>query len=357
MNAAESVEERLRRLLAEGIEADRFPCGIAAVGGPEIERVTTAAGDRDPDHPAPCTEETRFDLASLTKPIVTTTVLVRLLEAGEITFDDTIGDHVPRLSGTERGEIPLSALLTHTSGLEPYVYNEAWGSREEVIDDLFERDLQIRPAGEAHEYSCLNFVHLEEVLRRATGEDLAALARKHVFDPAGMEGATMGPPADAPVAVTYDHEYADRRLEGETNDPIARAMGGYSANAGLFGTVGDVAAFAETLLRDGAGPDGDRLLSPASVRAIGVKRAQSSEIAQGYGWRTPIDGTPAPIWGEDAIGHTGYTGTSLWLDFEGRFYAVLFTNAVYEGVPNMERFRRRFHAMAAAAATGPLAGG
>lgn len=352
-----TVEERLHRLLVEAIDEGRFTCGIAAVGGPEIEHVTAVAGDQNPDEPAGCTDETRFDLASLTKPIVTTTIAFQLLEAGKITFDDTIADHVPRLLGTERGNIPLSALLTHTSGLKPYAYDESWDNRTEVIDDVLERDLQLRPVGESMEYSCLNFVHLEEVLRGATDEDLKRLAERHVFDPAGMDSATMGPPTNSPVAVTYDHEYADRRLKGETNDPIARAMGGYSGNAGLFGTVGDVATFAGTLLREGEGPDGDRLLSPASVRAMRVERARSAGIAQGYGWRTPIVGIPTPIWGEDAIGHTGYTGTSLWLDFESGFYAVLLTNAVYNRIPEMSQFRRRFHAMAAAAATGPLAGG
>ncbi|WP_276256704.1 serine hydrolase domain-containing protein [Halomontanus rarus] len=347
VNHAADDRDRIGRLLEDGLD-DHFTCAAAAIGGPGGDPLTVSVGDRDPAREAPVTPDTRFDLASLTKPIATTTLVFQLLEAGAISFNDTLADHVPALKGTDRESIPIHTLLTHTSGLRPYAYDESWDSRESSMADLLERDLRSHPIGDRFEYSCLNFVHLEEVVRRVTGESLSDLARRRIFEPAGMTGATMGPPEfDVPVVATYDHDHADRRLVGETNDPIARAMGGYSGNAGLFATLEDVVAFAETMLREGETPDGERILSPASVRSMRRERARSDEVAQGYGWRTPIGRTPAPIWGADAIGHTGYTGTSLWLDFDRERYAVCLTNAAHEAVPDLERFRQRFHAVAA----------
>lgn len=345
---------KVRALLEYGLESGQFTCAAAAVGQLGDETTTVCVGDRDPDAGLPITFDTRFDLASLTKPIVTTTLVFQLLEAGRLTFDDVLADHLPELTGTNRGEIPLHTLLTHTSGLKAYAYSESWDSRERVWADLLKRDLLTAPPGERFEYSCLNFVHLERCVEAVTGAHFGELADRELFGPIEMEGATMGPPRgesvnDPPLAVTYDHERADRRLEGDTNDPIARAMGGYSGNAGLFATLSDVVRFAKTMLGGGQTPNGGaQVLSPASIKAMRVERARSTDVAQGYGWRLPIGRTPAPIWRQHAIGHTGYTGTSLWLDFEADLYAVLLTNAVYVAIPELERFRQRFHSIAAA---------
>ena len=345
----------LRQLLKDGLE-DTFPGAVAAIGrlseGSNDTRLTVRIGERDPACGLPMTTETRFDLASLTKPIVTTTLLFQLVENGTVTLDDQLDRYLPEIEGTDRGAILLHELVTHTSGLQPYIYSDAWESRDDVLTDLLERDLRSTSSDQRFEYSCLNFVHLELVLRRATGTSLATLAEERLFRLADMRTATMGPPdSDVPIVVTYDHDHADRPLRGETNDPLARALRGYSGNAGLFATITDVVKFAETMLRSGTTADGERILSPASIRAMRVERVRSDETAQGYGWRTPINRTPAPIWTDDAIGHTGYTGTSLWLDYERQAYAVLLTNAVFDDVPDLSRFRQRFHALAAAFAT------
>lgn len=342
---------RIQELLEKGLESEQFTCAAAAVGNLDEKATTAYVGERDPDAGLPVTSDTRFDLASLTKPVVTTTLTFQFLEEGHLTFDDPLADHLPELKDTDRGKVPLYTLLTHTSGLKAYAYSESWDSRETAWLDLLERDLLTDSRD--FEYSCLNFVHLERVIEAVGGERLGDLAEQRLFEPVGMFGATMGPPEaeaadDPPLAVTYDHEHADCRLEGETNDPIARTMGGYSGNAGLFTTLSDLVAFAETVLRDGRTADGRHVLSPASIEAMRVERARSEDVRQGYGWRLPVGRTPAPIWGRDAIGHTGYTGTSLWLDFKADRYAVLLTNAVYVSVPDLEHFRQRFHAVATA---------
>lgn len=343
-------EDPLGALLEEGVERDVFTCAVAAVGDAGGVHRTLAVGESDPEAGRPATEDSLFDAASLTKPVVTTTLVLGLVERGELVLRDELARHLPELEGTERGSVTLRQLLTHTSGLQPYHYDDAWSDPGDALSAILEADLMATAPGEAYEYSCLNFVHLATQLERATGRSLHALAREAVFEPAGMADARMGPLADPPasVVVTYDHEHRDRVLRGAIHDPIASAMAGRSGNAGLFATVGDVAAFAAAVLNDGLGARG-RVLSPASVRLLPENRTPELETPHALGWRLAHDDWPAPTWSARSIGHTGYTGTSLWLDTDADRFAVLLTNDVYTGKDgSIARFRERFHGIAGA---------
>jgi CubicO group peptidase (beta-lactamase class C family) len=202
--------------------------------------------------------------------------------------------------------------------------------------------------GTRFKYGCNNFVHLGHVAREATGRRLADLAREYVFEPAEMTDGRMGPvdDYDKPIAVTYEHNYAQRALEGAIHDPIARTLGGESGNAGLFATASDVAAFARALLdsKSGAG-----LLAPATFARQTDNWTSHVDRPHGLGWRLGEKTTPAPTWPRTAIGHTGYTGTSLWIDPDGDRFAALLSTEVYYGKDNdMERFRERFYGVAGA---------
>jgi CubicO group peptidase (beta-lactamase class C family) len=343
--------ERLQGLLEDGHSAGLYSGAVARVGGESIEPVTTAVGTEEPDGERAITTATRFDLASLTKPIVTTTLVFQLIESGRLSLDSTVDTYLPGLAGTERGGIPIHTLLTHTSGLRAYAYDPAWHSPADVRAGLSERDLCVREPGAAFEYSCLNFLHLREIVSQCIDEPIETAVRERLFEPAVMSNATVGgvDSETVPVAATYEHEYADRQLRGTTHDPLARAMGGFGGNAGLFGTVEDVAGFAEAILAGGLGA-GDWVLSPASVRSFAIERARGDDISQGYGWRLGIDRTPSPIWSERTIGHTGFTGTSLWIDLDANCYAVLLTNAVHTD-SDLTAFRQQFHSLSAALAT------
>jgi CubicO group peptidase (beta-lactamase class C family) len=346
--------ERLHRLLEEGHREGLYPGAVARLGGLSVETVTATVGTHEPDGERPITPETRFDLASLTKPIVTTTLVFRLLESGRLSLDETLGTYLPDLDGTSRGEIPIHTLLTHTSGLRAYAYDPDWECREDVLAGLREHELCVREPGEAFEYSCLNFLHLRELITRIVDESIETVVQRQLFDPVGMSDATVGgvEPEAVPVATTYEHEYADRLLRGTTHDPLARAMDGFGGNAGLFGTVEDVARFAEMILAEGHAPESDTwVLSPASVRSFPVERARGEDVSQGYGWRLRVDRTPSPLWSAETIGHTGYTGTSLWIDLDTECYALLLTNAVHSPDGDLDAFRQRFHSLSAALAT------
>ena len=342
-------EHRLERLLNEGAPEGLFTGAAAAVGTSDGIAWQTTVGERDPRSGDPVTPGTLFDVASTTKTVVTTVVLLRLVENGALALSAPIGEYVPPLSETDRGEIPLHRFMTHTSGLQPYHYDPEWQTPDEARKNIYEADLVTADPGDRFEYSCLNYVHLADVARRVTDRTLADLASEYVFEPAGMEHARMGPveTARSPAAVTYDRDHADAAFVGEINDPIARAFAGESGNAGLFATATDLGHFASQLLADGTDTSDDddgHLLAPGTIERMSQNWLPDCDRPQGLGWRLARACYPAPNWSLASFGHTGYTGTSLWLDPEADRFAVLLTNEVYCGKENgMRQFRERFH--------------
>lgn len=342
---------RIQALLKDGKECKQFTAAVAVIGGSDGIFASEAIGTTDPGNDKQQSVDlgTIFDVASLTKPIVMTTIFFQLLEHGRLTMTDTVGEHVSALSRKRLGDIPLQTLLTHTSGLKPYVYSPEWSNRGEALADLYRRPLIDRQIDSSFKYSCLNYILLADVLRLATDKDLATLANKHVFEPSGMDCVSLRPVdperIDAQVAPTYDHAYRHQTLRGEIHDPISNVMDGESGNAGLFASTRAVARFAQTVLEDQHGAR--RLLAPSTVTSLPVRRSGTDTVSQGYGWRVATDTIPAPTWSDRAIGHTGYTGTSLWLDLKHDWFACLLTNAVYERA-QLYRFRQRFHQIVAA---------
>lgn len=345
-----AVDDALRA----GLDDDVYRGAAAAVGDASGPAHVSTVGHETAEAVDPVTEVTRFDVASLTKPVVTATVAHRLVERGAFDLAATLESYVDAAAGTPRGELPIRTLLTHTSGLPPYkAFPFGWDGPEELLASLYESPLSLLATpDEWFVYSDLNFVHLADALRHATGESLAALAGKHVFEPAGMDDAAMGPlDATTDVAATHDAFWRNRTLRGEINDFIGAVMEGESGNAGLFATVGDLAAYARALL-DGGRSEAGRLLAPSTVETLRRDAIPHLDRPHGLGWRLPYEGQPAPTWSETAFGHTGYTGTSLWIDPERDLFAVLLTNRLLADTTadEMAAFRRRFHAAVAGAA-------
>jgi len=338
----------LDRLLAEGLEAGLYTGAAAAIGsGDGVDRVRTV-GEADPTTGEAVTTDTRFDLASVTKAAVTAPVVLALVEEGRVALNEPIGRYLDPVAGTDRGDVPVWKYLTHASGLDPYHYDPDWSDPASARQAIYGADVHDPEGVDEYEYSCLNYVHLVAALRAVTGESFADLARRHVFDPAGADTARIGPlPADVPVAVTYDHQHEDRPLRGAIHDPIARALAGESGNAGAFGSITDVARLAGAVLNDGEGRSG-RVLSPATVARSRANWLADDQRPHGLGWRLAVESYPAANWPTTAFGHTGYTGTSLWIDPAFDRYAVLLTNAVYH---DEEReflaLRERFHGVVA----------
>lgn len=342
----------LPHLLEAGITDNAFVGAAAAVGNASGKLTIACAGFEDEKGGDPVTQDTRFDMASLTKPVVTTTVFARLLERGVVQLTAPLEEYVSSIRGTTRGSIPLRDLLRHTSGLPPYKsFPFGWDSKDALIESLNKSHLQVlADPGEWFVYSDLNFVHLADALRHATGQSLADLAATHVFDPLGMESAVLGPVSCSHnVAATHDFRWRNKRLRGEIHDYIGAVMEGEGGNAGLFGTIGDLIPISRMLLQQGE-LDGNQVLSPSVVRRLTTNQMPPNNRPHGLGWRLSYNGSPSAAWSDRSFGHTGFTGTSLWIDPEYGRFSILLTNHLLTGESSTEltNFRSRFHNVVAA---------
>ncbi|WP_121743109.1 serine hydrolase domain-containing protein [Natronorubrum halophilum] len=340
----------LRSRLESGIDQGLFDGAVVVVGSTNGVDTHLATGQRNLAGD-PVTPDTKFDVASLTKVVATTTITLRLVEAGELTLSSTVGSHIDELHDTQRGAIPLRSLLTHTSGLPPYkAFPFGWESKSAVLESLFDSPLSVlSEPNEWYVYSDLNFVFLAEVLRRVTGESLATLFETYVTDPLGLTDTAIGPIQSENVAATRDRRWADRVLEGEIHDYLGRAMDGESGNAGIFSTGRNLATVARMLLSRGVHGEG-RFLSSAMVDRLRTDAIGSIDASQGLGWKLGRGDTPGTAWSPDAFGHTGFTGTSMWIDPDRDQFVVLLTNHALTMDPDgsLEPFRQQVHDIAAA---------
>ena len=305
---------------------------------------TYAAGSLCPDEragpDAPCTEESWFDLASLTK-LATTALVLSFVRERALTLDTPLRELVPDFRGGRKDEVTLGHVLTHTAGLA--WWRPLWQegrSLEEIVWLAAQEPL----GGDigTFAYSDLGYIMLTAGLATVGDAPFAELVHQRVVGAVDAETCDYGPRARERCAATEaDSEWRARRLRGEVHDENAFAMGGIAGHAGLFGTAADIAALAR-VFRDGAviGNDLAALARTEHARGDNVRRGL------GLALRAPRDAMCGRYFGEDAYGHTGFTGTSLWIDPALDLTVVLLTNRVYYGRDNADalyRFRVAVH--------------
>lgn len=275
-------------------------------------------------------DRTIYDLASLTKVIGATTALMVLYDQGKIRLDDPVSQYVPAFSGGEKDQVTLRMLLEHRSGLP--AGRDLWRiahTPEEARDAVISTPLVCHP-NECYEYSDLGADMLGFVVEAASGQRLDEFLEQHVFSPLGMTD-TFFRPADSLRARVAPTEVAPPRgypLQGEVHDENAYALGGIAGHAGLFSTASDLAIFAQMMLNGGEF-NGVHIVADSTV-ALFTKREPGAGT-RALGWDTCNDkGSCGQYLGEDAYGHTGFTGTSLWIDPDRDMFVVLLTNRVHE---------------------------
>ena len=271
------------------------------------------------------TVDTIFDAASLTKVVATTPVVMKLVEEGKLRLNDRVTQYLAEFQGGA-SEITVRQLLTHFSGLRPDLDLEpAWSGYETGIRKAL-ADKPVAAPGERFQYSDINFILLGEIIQRLRGKPLADCAAEVVFKPLGMERTTFRPPEEwlGRIAPTDS-------LRGVVHDPTARAMGGVAGHAGVFTTADDLARFADMML--GLGARGEvRLFSPLTVRLFTSPQSPPGQrILRGLGWDidSPYSSPRGELFPIGSYGHTGFTGTSLWIDPASRSYVILLTNSVH----------------------------
>jgi len=308
--------------------------------------------------------ETIFDLASLTKVMATTTAVLLLVDEGSVDLDDPVAKHLPPFAERDKDGVTVRHLLTHASGLKPWrAFHEDLlarerkrgeqllatpAAREFVLQGIYKSALVHEP-GTAAVYGDLDFIVLGALVEELARQPLDVFCAERIYGPLGMEHtgflrlAGTAPPPDATrrrFAATENCAWRDRIVWGEVHDPNAWAMGGVAGHAGLFAPADDVMRFGETLLEVWHGR------SDALPRERLLAFCQRQRLPEGsdwaLGWDTPTAGASSSgqHFSEHSIGHLGFTGTSLWIDFEKELVVVMLTNRVHQ-VAKKSRFALR----------------
>ncbi len=325
----------LNRAVSDGA----FPGGVLAVGR-NGDVAIHAFGKLTYEAKAPrVTADTIYDLASLTKPIVTTTAVMMLADAKQIDLEAPVSRYLPEFaSGATcdprpdwRARVTVRALLLHTGGLAAHRdFFKETKARQVVIERVISERL-LREPGTQIEYSDLGFILLGAIIEELTGQTLDTFARERIFAPLGMADSMFKPPKSlhGRIAPTEkDAAYRKRLVHGEVHDENAWAMGGGAGHAGLFSTARDVAAFAQMMLNGGVYAH-RRLARRATVEEF-TNRQAIGNSARALGWDVPVaPSSSGRYFSERTYGHTGFTGTSLWIDPERELFVVLLTNRVH----------------------------
>jgi uncharacterized protein YbbC (DUF1343 family)/CubicO group peptidase (beta-lactamase class C family) len=283
------------------------------------------------------TLDTVFDCASLTKVIATTTAIMQLWEQGKLRMNDPVGKYLPEFAQNGKQDITIRQLLVHYSGLAPDLdLTKPWEGKEAAYRMAFELTPE-RPPGAAFVYSDVNFVVLGALVERLSGETLDEYSAKHIFEPLGMKETRFLPPSSWTAAIAPTEEDENHRLlRAVVHDPTARRMGGVAGHAGVFSSADDLAILAQALLDGGRG-----ILTSATIaKMTAPQQPVNGTTLRGFGWDidSPLSTNRGELFPVGSYGHTGFTGTSLWIDPATKTYIVLLTNAVHMNtVPAKEK--------------------
>ncbi|HZP22833.1 MAG TPA: serine hydrolase [Terriglobales bacterium] len=319
----------LDKVMQDAIAGGSTPGAVLLVGhnGAFVYRrafghLTTAANAE------PMTPDTVFDLGALTEVVATTTCVMRLEQLGQIKLNDPVAKYLPDFGQNGKQDITIRMLLTHYSGLPADLdLKESWNGTEEGYSRVNAAKLVNAP-GSTFVYSDVGFVVLGELVQKVSGMPLDQYAQTYIFGPLGMTNTRFNPPPAwlSRIAPTQRDEHTGITVRGAVHDPTARQMNGVAGNAGLFSTADDLAKFAQAMLSGGGG-----VLSPLSVEKMTTPQQPANlPNVRGLGWDidSPFSSNRGELLPVGSFGHTGYTGTSLWIDPTSNTYIILLTNSL-----------------------------
>jgi uncharacterized protein YbbC (DUF1343 family)/CubicO group peptidase (beta-lactamase class C family) len=353
--------DRIDAVVQQEVAAGHIPGAVVLVGHDGQIVYRKAFGNRGIEpRPQPMTVDTIFDLASLTKVIATTTAIMQLAEGGRLGLDEAAARYWPEFARNGKQRITIRQLLTHTSGLRAEVNPRGRWSTYQGALAVIAADRPVKPPGTKFRYSDVNFIVLGEVVRRISGQPLDVYCAQKIFGPLGMRDTSFRPRLAQQARIApCDVQNGSQRC-GQVQDPTAYRMGGVAGHAGVFSTADDLAVFAQMLL-DGGLSRGQRLLSPATVAAMTKpQRLPGSSIRRGLGWdlRSPYSKDFNASFPPGSFGHTGYTGTSIWIEPRSKTFLIILTNRLHpNGKGRVKTLRAKTAAaVAAAVPMGPAAG-
>jgi uncharacterized protein YbbC (DUF1343 family)/CubicO group peptidase (beta-lactamase class C family) len=372
------VSVSLQRLRAIDVEVNReiaqhhLPGAVVLVArnGGVVWRQAYGSRAVEPAREA-MTADTIFDLASLTKIVATATSIMILVERGKVRLSDPLSNYIPEIKGEGRERITLELLLTHRAGYAPdFDLRERWSGYDQAIKRLIQEPLR-NPAGAKFVYSDINYIALGEVVHRVSGLTLDEFARRNIFLPLGMRDTGFRPQTNqrsriAPTEqrrgqLSYlgdkpqDSEAdADKWLRGEVHDPTSYRMGGVAGHAGLFSTADDLAIYCQMILNGGE-YNGVRILAPLTVAEMTRPRlVTDTGWTRGLGWdiNSSFSTNRGDLFPLGSFGHTGFTGTSFWIDPASKMFVVFLSNRVHpNGKGDVAALRGRVASIAGGAVT------
>jgi uncharacterized protein YbbC (DUF1343 family)/CubicO group peptidase (beta-lactamase class C family) len=297
----------------------------------------------------PMTLDTVFDLASLTKVVATAPSVMRLVQFGQLRLDEPVAHFIPEFGMNGKENVTVRQLLTHYSGLRPDLdLNVAWEGQANAFHLTHEEKLQT-PPGSQFVYSDINFIELGELVQTMSGMSLDKYAMVHIWGPLGMTHTRYQPPQSW-VPKIAETLWVDnhRFLRGVVHDPIAQRMGGVAGHAGVFSTAGDLAHYAQALI------DRDTILTPDAIEKMTTPQQPPNAVeVRGLGWDidSPFSSNRGAFLPVGSFGHTGYTGTSMWIDPNTNTYIILLTNSVRPRPANVPVVSLRSRVASAVATT------
>ena len=344
--------ERLARMdsvIRESIDKKELPGAVVLIArhGKVVWRKTYGARAVEPQREA-MTTDTIFDLASLTKVVATTTSVMMLIEQGKVRLNDSVVKFIPEMKGGGRDAITIEHLLTHMTGFAPdFDLRDRWIGYDEAIKHLYREPLRSQP-GTRFVYSDINYIALGEVVHRVSGLMLDEFARRNIFAPLGMRDTGFRPEVKlrARIAPTEKRRgqmnylgdtgadagpEAEQWLRGQVHDPTSFRMGGVAGHAGLFSTADDLAIFCQMLLNGGVF-NGVRILAPMTIATMTRPHAIAENgSARGLGWdiATSFSANKGDLFPLGSFGHTGFTGTSIWIDPASDTFVIFLSNRVH----------------------------
>lgn len=363
-------------VIAEAIANKKLPGAVVLVGrkGRIVWRKSYGSRTLEPAREV-MTPDTIFDLASLTKVVATATSIMILVERGKVRLSDPVSFHIPQLKGDGRNRLTIGQLLTHMSGYAPdFDLRERWTGYDEAMKRLVKEPLR-NPAGSRFVYSDIGFIALGEVVARASGMPLDRFSEKNIFEPLRMlnTGFRPSPSLKSRIAPTEKRRgqmsylgdsgtdagaEGEVWLRGEVHDPTSYRMNGVAGHAGLFSTADDLAIYCQMILNSGT-YGGVRILAPLSVVEMTHPRVVSDNGAtRGLGWdmNTTFSTNRGDLFPLGSFGHTGFTGTSMWIDPASEMFVIFLSNRVHpDGRGDVGPLRGRVASIVAASVTDPVA--
>jgi CubicO group peptidase (beta-lactamase class C family) len=319
----------------DGIDKGLYPGAVVVIGRGDSVLYARGYGHYtwDPASRSPDPDSTLWDIASITKVVATASVALRLVDRGKLDLDAPVHRYLPRFTGGLKNQVTVRMLLDHTSGLKSYapLYRKARHSRQRMVNLLYAQPL-VRTPGDSAEYSDLNAMLLGLIVEKVSGVPLDQAARREVFTPLGMSQTLFRPPASLKRRIVPSGMWRGRPVPGDVNDQNAAAMGGVAGHAGVFSTGMDLARYATAWLRAGETPHG-HWVQAETMRSFLVHGPRSGPRL--LGWDSPEFKPDEPsVFGtlvsDAAYGHTGFTGTELWVDPARDLYLVFLTNRAFD---------------------------